>query len=186
MLILIRIVEFSKDSIFLQQFYFAILLSVFFTVSSNYWLLVLEHHECSNGSCWYLLLVNLQVAVLMDEVQRNLTNSEFVTIRTTVFCALRPWRSHYHDQQDVVKEEYQRGTKTKISSFFKHGLNNTKYVGYLKCFSDWCENLHFYNLWQVNLFYDMQSKFQNKVVLPRKKREVHFIVSLNIFSEALI
>jgi hypothetical protein len=37
-------------------------------------------------------------------------------------------------RQDVVIEQYKRGTQTKISSFFKHGLNNTKYVGYLKCF----------------------------------------------------
>jgi hypothetical protein len=28
----------------------------------------------------------------------------------------------------------------------------------------------------------MQSEFQNEVVLPRKTREVHFIISLNIFS----
>jgi hypothetical protein len=33
-------------------------------------------------------------------------------------------------RQDVVKEQYEGGTQTKISSFFKHGLNN---VGYLKC-----------------------------------------------------
>jgi hypothetical protein len=32
----------------------------------------------------------------------------------------------------------------------------------------------------------MQSKFQNKVVLPIKTREVHFITFLNIFSVALL
>jgi hypothetical protein len=31
----------------------------------------------------------------------------------------------------------------------------------------------------------MQSKFQNKIVLPEKTPEVHFITSLNIFSVAL-
>jgi hypothetical protein len=31
----------------------------------------------------------------------------------------------------------------------------------------------------------MQSKFQNKFVLPKKTLEVHFITSLNIFSVAL-
>jgi hypothetical protein len=62
----------------------------------------------------------------------------------------------------------------------QHGLNNIKYVGY------WCQNLYFYILWQVNLFYDMQSKIQNKVLLPKKTREVHFITSLNIFSVALL
>jgi hypothetical protein len=31
---------------------------------------------------------------------------------------------------------------------------NTKYVVHQnKSFKDWCENLHFYILWQVNLFY---------------------------------
>jgi hypothetical protein len=45
--------------------------------------------------------------------------------------------------------------------------------------------LHFYILCQVNLFYDMQSKFQNKVVFPKETYEVHFITSLNIFSLAL-
>jgi hypothetical protein len=47
------------------------------------------------------------------------------------------------------------------------------------------QNLHFCIL-QVNLFYDMQSKFQNKVVLPTKTPELHFITSLNIFSIALL
>jgi hypothetical protein len=37
-------------------------------------------------------------------------------------------------RQDVVKEHYKRGTQPKTSSFFKHGFNNTKYVGYQKCF----------------------------------------------------
>jgi hypothetical protein len=39
-------------------------------------------------------------------------------------------------RQDAVKKQYKRGTQTKISSLFKHGLNNTRarYVGYLKCF----------------------------------------------------
>jgi hypothetical protein len=36
-------------------------------------------------------------------------------------------------RQDTVKEQYKRGTGTKISSFLKV-RNNTKYVGYLKCF----------------------------------------------------
>jgi hypothetical protein len=35
---------------------------------------------------------------------------------------------------DVVKEQYKRGTRSKISSCFKCNLNNTKYGGYLKCF----------------------------------------------------
>jgi hypothetical protein len=29
-------------------------------------------------------------------------------------------------RQDVVKEQYKRGTQTKVSSFLKHGLDNTK------------------------------------------------------------
>jgi hypothetical protein len=37
-------------------------------------------------------------------------------------------------RQDVVIEQYKRGTQTKISSYLKHGISNTKYVGYLKCF----------------------------------------------------
>jgi hypothetical protein len=45
---------------------------------------------------------------------------------------------------------------------------------------------HFYIPWQVNLFYDTQSKFQNNAVLPKKKREVHFIAFLNIFLVALL
>jgi hypothetical protein len=32
----------------------------------------------------------------------------------------------------------------------------------------------------------MQSKFQNKVLLPKKTREVHFITSLKVFAVALI
>jgi hypothetical protein len=32
----------------------------------------------------------------------------------------------------------------------------------------------------------MQSKLQNKVVLPEKTREVHFITSLKIFSVAIL
>jgi hypothetical protein len=47
-------------------------------------------------------------------------------------------------------------------------------------------NLHFYILYQVNLFYDTQSKFQNKVLLPKKTREIHFITSLNIFAVAFL
>jgi hypothetical protein len=60
------------------------------------------------------------------------------------------------------------------------------YVGYLKSFYNLHQNLHFYILWQVNLFYDMQSKFQNESALPKKTSEVHFITSLNIFSVALL
>jgi hypothetical protein len=37
--------------------------------------------------------------------------------------------------------------------------------------------LHF----MTNLFYDMQSEFQNKLLLSKKTREVHFITFLNIF-----
>jgi hypothetical protein len=42
-------------------------------------------------------------------------------------------------RQDVVKEQCKGGKQTKISSFLnqqqnKHGLNNSKYVGYLKYF----------------------------------------------------
>jgi FAD synthase len=33
----------------------------------------------------------------------------------------------------------------------------------------------------LNLFYDMQSKFQNKAELNKKTREVHLMTSLNIF-----
>jgi hypothetical protein len=50
-------------------------------------------------------------------------------------------------------------------------------------FQGWRQNLYFNILWQVNLFSDMQSKFQNKAVLSKKTREVHFIASLNIFSD---
>jgi hypothetical protein len=35
-------------------------------------------------------------------------------------------------------------------------------------------------------FMTCKSKFQNKVVLPKKTREVHFITFLNIFSVALL
>jgi hypothetical protein len=38
----------------------------------------------------------------------------------------------------------------------------------------------------IFIFYDMQSKFQNKVALPEKTRAVHFITSLNIFSVLLL
>jgi hypothetical protein len=89
-------------------------------------------------------------------------------------------------RQDVAKEQHESETRTKISSFSKRGLNNTKYVGYIKCFYDWCQNLRFYMLWQVNLFYDTQSEFQNKVVLPKETRDIHFLTFLNIFSVALL
>jgi hypothetical protein len=36
------------------------------------------------------------------------------------------------------------------------------------------------------IFYDMQSKFKNKVALPTKTHDVHFITSLNTFSVALL
>jgi hypothetical protein len=38
----------------------------------------------------------------------------------------------------------------------------------------------------IFMFYDVQSKFQNKVALPKKTCEVHFITSLNIFSVSLL
>jgi hypothetical protein len=31
-------------------------------------------------------------------------------------------------RQEVIKEHCKRGTQTNINSFFKHGVNNTKYV----------------------------------------------------------
>jgi hypothetical protein len=37
-----------------------------------------------------------------------------------------------------------------------------------------------------NLFYNIQSKFQNRILLPKKTREVHFMTSVNIFSVELI
>jgi hypothetical protein len=37
-------------------------------------------------------------------------------------------------RQDVTKEQQESETQTKISPFSKRGLNNTKYVGYIKCF----------------------------------------------------
>jgi hypothetical protein len=88
-------------------------------------------------------------------------------------------------RQDIVKGQCRRGTQTQISSFFKHGLSNTKFVVYINCFQGWCQNLHFYILWQVNLFNDMESKFQNKAVLPKETCEVLFVTPLNIFSVAL-
>jgi hypothetical protein len=61
------------------------------------------------------------------KLQWNLSNSDFTAskfvIITTFFSALRPW-SYCWDQQDMTKEQCKRGTQTKISSFFKHGLNN--------------------------------------------------------------
>jgi hypothetical protein len=62
--------------------------------------------------------------------------SETSVIRTTGFFLLITALTM---RQDVVKEQYKRGTQTKISSFLneqqnKYGLNNTKYVGNLKCF----------------------------------------------------
>jgi hypothetical protein len=64
--------------------------------------------------------------------------------QTFFLCKLWLWWSHCHDQQDVVKQQYKwGGTQTKISSYFKHSLDNTKYAGYLKCFWDWYQNLHF-------------------------------------------
>jgi hypothetical protein len=38
----------------------------------------------------------------------------------------------------------------------------------------------------VNLFYDMQSRFQNKIALPEKTRAVHRTASVNIFSVAFL
>jgi hypothetical protein len=35
--------------------------------------------------------------------------------------------------KNILNEQNKRRIKTKISLLFKHGLNNTKYVGYLKC-----------------------------------------------------
>jgi hypothetical protein len=37
-------------------------------------------------------------------------------------------------RQDIAKELYKRETQTQINLFVTRGLNNTKYVGYLKCF----------------------------------------------------
>jgi hypothetical protein len=34
-------------------------------------------------------------------------------------------------RQDVAKEQHEKGTQTKISSFCKNGFNNTKYAGCL-------------------------------------------------------
>jgi hypothetical protein len=60
------------------------------------------------------------------------------------------------------------------------------YVDYLKYFLKLTSKLTFFILWQVNLFYDMHSKFQNKVLLPKKICEVQFINSLSIWSVALL
>jgi hypothetical protein len=38
----------------------------------------------------------------------------------------------------------------------------------------------------MNLFYGTQPKFQEKVELPKETRELHFIITLNIFSIALL
>lgn len=46
--------------------------------------------------------------------------------------------------------------------------------------------LTIYIIIQVYLLYDMQYKFQTKVLLPKNTREVHFITSVNIFLVALI
>jgi hypothetical protein len=62
-----------------------------------------------------------------------------------------------------------------IKLTFKNGLSNTKYAGYLKWFKTDVKTYIF-------TFYDMQSKFQNKVVLPKRTCKIHFITSLNIFS----
>jgi hypothetical protein len=62
-----------------------------------------------------------------------------------------------------IREQYQSGTNPKINSFF----NNV-------------------SIMLSNLFYDMRSKFQNKVALPKKTGEVHSIISINIFPVAFL
>jgi hypothetical protein len=64
-------------------------------------------------------------------MQRNLTDSEFAIIRAIFFFARI---AILMMRQDAVKEQNKRGTQTKVSLFFKHGLNNTEHAGYLKCF----------------------------------------------------
>jgi hypothetical protein len=68
----------------------------------------------------------------------DVTNLEPPIIGTTVYFAHYLQNTYYlmlkEVKQDVVKEQYKIGTQTKITSFFKHGLNITKYVGYVKCF----------------------------------------------------
>jgi hypothetical protein len=47
--------------------------------------------------------------------------------------------------------------------------SSIKYAGYVISFQDWRQKLHFLNiLWQVNLLFDMQRKFKNKVVLYKR------------------
>jgi hypothetical protein len=50
--------------------------------------------------------------------------------------------------QDVVKEQHKRGIQTKISSFFKHSLNNTKYVGYQNFFLRLMSKLTFFTFYE--------------------------------------
>jgi hypothetical protein len=69
-----------------------------------------------------------RVQVKFSEVKQNLDS-----VISFVDCNLQ-YNKYYLIRQDTVKEQYKRGTHTKISLFFKHSINNTKYVGYLKCF----------------------------------------------------
>jgi hypothetical protein len=54
-------------------------------------------------------------------------------------------------KQNVVKEQHRRETQTKISSFFKHGLNNTKYVA--------CQNCFLRLMFKLTFLHFMTSKF---------------------------
>jgi hypothetical protein len=53
-----------------------------------------------------------------------------------------------------------------------------------KIFQNWFKNLNFY-IFTSKFIYIMQSDFKNKVLLPKKTCEIHFITSLNLFLVAL-
>jgi hypothetical protein len=59
-------------------------------------------------------------------IQWNITNSEFAILRTT-FLRITTLMM----RQNVVKEQYKRGTQTKISSFSKHGLSNITFLHFM-------------------------------------------------------
>jgi hypothetical protein len=85
----------------------------------------------------------------------------------------------------LLHKRTEQTRNTNLNKFiFKHGLNNTKYISYLKYFQDWCQNLHFYILREVNLFYGMQ--LQNEIILPETTRQVNSVTSMNIFGASLL
>lgn len=91
--------------------------------------------------------ISEQALVYLTAIQWNLTNSKFAIIQTTYFvcvCVYYIFDDHSCDHQARAEEQCKSWTQTKINLFFLNSLSNTTYVGYLKCFYDWCQNLQFH------------------------------------------